>query len=130
MPFRDRSPFSYIVTKNKIITSAASDFMITRAPWPSPVNKLYRLRKAVVSTSGAVGGATVILWDQDLSSATPATRGSAGAALVTISTAANLSGTSSTTYDENSLPREFFQAGITARTTSINTAVSLELEVL
>jgi hypothetical protein len=133
MSFADRIPFSYRVVKTKKITSAGVDTLLTRAPWQAPINKYYRIIKVVITNYNGSAG-TLSLWDQDLSSTTPATRGSAGAALVNLSCpgpAASGAGISNTvTFGSDALPNERFEAGITAQmSNSLNTFVMLELSV-
>lgn len=146
MSYADRTPYSYIVTKSKIILSAAVDTLITRAPWPAPVGKYYKIRKVMV-TNNVGSGAQLLLWDQDLSSATPAGRGSAGAALIQIPVQiaspipvagsgfllTTLSGVvgNQVVRSYEQLPQEKFQAGITAQAINcLNMHVAVELEVV
>src|SRR6186713_2914034 len=86
MSYNNRRPFTSIVHKGKRITSGATDFMITRAPWATPVNKYFVLRKVrVVNSEPTASGSTdTVFWDQDLSSTTPTKRGSAGGALFVV----------------------------------------------
>jgi hypothetical protein len=133
MSYNNRMPFSDIVSKARVITSAAVTQMITRVPWQPGAQKTYHLRKVTVTTPVTVPLAsnTVTLWDQDLSSATPATRGNASTgALLTINNLGNgVSGATQTiTLGLNELPRQRFEAGICCQAVSINTAVILELE--
>jgi hypothetical protein len=136
MSFNNRLPFSDVVSKGKVITSAAVTTLITRVPWQPGAQKTYHLRKvSITSTSGVSAtslGNIVTFWDQDLSSATPAVRGNASnLALLTINSVnTNASGGSATvTLGLNELPRQRFEAGICCQATNINTAVILELEM-
>ena len=136
MSFNNRMPFSDVVHKGRVITSAASTQMITRVPWQPGAQKTYHLRKVVITTVSGTAvtglGNTVTFWDQDLSSATPATRGNASTgALLTINNVnTNLSGGAATTVlGLNELPRVRFEAGISCQAVNINTAIILELEM-
>jgi hypothetical protein len=146
MSYEYRSPFNYVISKQGVITSGATDFMISRAPWPSPVNKYYLLRKVHVNSSATSGlgfaGGTFTMWDQDLSSATPTKRGSGGAPLFTCTIgtetmaavtsgqpAIGVSGNSvATDLHITQIPRIPFYAGITVQA-PIGTQYALELEV-
>ena len=124
--------FSYPVIKQKRINSASTTVMITRAPWQAGVNKYYKIHKIVVSNFDG-SPATLHLWDQDLSSTTPAGRGSASAALITVGVGAGgASGVACTTktITEQELPKERFFAGISAQATSINVHVMIECRVI
>lgn len=136
MSFLERLPYSDVVSKSKVITSASVNYLITRTPWQPGAAKAYHLRKVIVTTvagSAVTGlGNTVTFWDQDLSSATPSTRGNASTgALLTINNAtANLSGAAQTVVlGYNECPRIRFEAGVTAQATNINTAIMMELEM-
>jgi hypothetical protein len=134
MSYNSRLPFSDIVAKSRVITSAASTQMITRVPWQPGSQKQYSLRKVVVSNTSVSGfnNNIITFWDQDLSSATPATRGNASTgALLTINTAATVSGNVSPTVilGLNELPRVRFEAGICCQAAGINTGIILELEM-
>lgn len=131
----DRAPFSYIVPKTKLITSGNVDTLITRAPWPNGANRYYVLRKATAVNSTLSGGGAIVLWDQDLSSTTPAGRGSGASPLYSIPvTGAIISGIGSnaastaTRVGLETAPRIAFYAGITAQG-PINSQIALELEV-
>lgn len=125
------TPFTYRVSKTLRITSANSNFQLSRAPWPDPVNRIYRIKQLVISNpSGAA--AQVVIWDQDLSNSTPVARGSAGGALINVGVAASgASGTYSAAekFDEGQLPDVFFQGGIAVQANQINVAIAAELEV-
>jgi hypothetical protein len=145
MSFEHRAPFNYIITKQGVITSGAVDTMISRAPWPAPVNKYYILRKVHVTSSATSGiginAGVFTMWDQDLSSATPLKRGSGGAPLLTVgigpSVPAVLSGQPgigisgnavSTDLHVTQVPRVPFYAGITTQA-PIGTQYAVELEI-
>lgn len=130
MSYLDRMPFSDVVAKSKVIISGATNTLITRVPWQPGSQKYYVVRKVTVDTAYG-SGAVVTLWDQDLSSATPATRGNASTgALLTIATIAGASGYGyHATLGLNECPRQRFEAGITAQSTSPNTGITLELEL-
>jgi hypothetical protein len=133
MSYNNRSPFSDVVAKSKVIVSGNTDTLITRVPWQPGANKYYNLRKIHISTQGALAatGTTVVLWDKDLSSATPATRGNASTgALLTLSTLSGVSGYGTNIMSSSeSTPRIRFEAGVTAQATSPNTSIVLELEL-
>ena len=149
MPETHRRPFSYITTKFRTITSGQTDFMITRAPWPAPANRYYIVRKIDVQSPGndnVASGNAAVFWDQDLSSATPASRGSGGGPLLVATIHPtiinNVSGAPSATASGafiganeatpsglDTQPRIPFYAGITCRA-PINTTIQLELEVV
>jgi hypothetical protein len=140
-----RRPFSMPVVKHAQNFSGTAGTMITRVPWQAPVNKAYYIRKLVVSNTTAVtsGGATVnlVLWDVDLSNTSPVARGSGLLPLITVPLNGPVSGVNAVqgpiVIQQDGLPQEFFQGGITASTT-ISTglsaisgiAVSLELEAV
>jgi len=136
MSYLERLPYSDIVTKSKVIISGATNTLITRVPWQPGAAKTYHLRKVQVTTptttSGTGNANIVTLWDQDLSSATPSTRGNAstGALLTINNVGAMLSGAAaSVSLGLNECPRLRFEAGITAQATSPNTSIILELEM-
>lgn len=132
MSYNNRRPFSAIVHKSKKIISGQVDFMITRAPWADPVNKYFVLRKARVVNSQGSGVGDTVFWDQDLSSATPTKRGSAGGALYVVPGGnAPLSGvfSSASKEDIDNTPPVPFYAGITCRA-DINSYINLELELV
>jgi hypothetical protein len=128
-----KSPMSSILTKSKIVLSGITT-MITRAPYTN--GQYYRVRKIdVTATDGAaVSGQIVKFWDQDLSSTTAGTVGSASSALIivggTVATGA-LSGFSVTTINKpmDACPRIPFYAGITTLAQG-GTTINLELEVV
>ena len=132
MSFLERLPFSDVVSKSKVIVSGATNTLITRVPWQPGSQKTYHLRKIQV-TAAAGSPSVVTLWDQDLSSATPSTRGNASnGALLTVNTNPTTSGFSSSfpvNLGLNECPRIRFEAGITAQATNANTSVILELEM-
>ena len=122
----DYEPFTWEDTYNVRVTSANTTFQLARMPWADPVNKKGRLKKvAITNLDGA--GVTVHMWDQDQSSSTPATRGSAGTALVVLgvtgAAASGLGGTT-TVFGEKDLPAEEFLGGISLQATRINVAIS------
>lgn len=126
-------PFAMPVVKHGQNFSGTAGTMITRAPWQSPVNKYYVIRKIMVANAssalsgGATTSLTLNLWDQDLSNTTPVARGSGVLPLITVPLNGSVSGAAATNpltvLGETQLPFEYFQAGITACTT-INGAIS------
>src|SRR5215510_10328155 len=99
MTYKDRVPFSDVIAKHKRITSAGLDFMITRAPWQPGAQKYYTIRKAIVSAIPASAATcTVTLWDKDLSSTTPATRGDASNGAIVTLIPSTASGVASVTF--------------------------------
>ena len=136
MSYVQKEPFTDVVVKTKVILSGGINQMISRVPWQPGSQKYYTLRKVVATTppglSGSVGS-VVTLWDQDLSSATPAVRGNASTgALITLAVqqGVGLSGGSNTVVlGLNECPRERFEAGICAQASLVNTAIMLELEL-
>ena len=142
LPIGDRRPFSMPVVKHGTLAAAAqsiSGTMITRAPWPSPVNKYYVLRKIVATQTTMVSGGFLSVWDQDMSNTTPVSRGSAGGPLLQIPITPLIqnsgvfinSAATMTTVDIDACPQEFFQAGITIQQNVSGTVnVSLELDVI
>lgn len=134
MSFLERLPYSDVVSKSKVIISGATNTLITRVPWQPGSNKTYHLRKVQATIPSNASGSlasVVTLWDQDLSSATPSTRGNASTgALLTINNVGSISGASATVaLGLNECPRIRFEAGITAQSTSPNTSIVLELEM-
>jgi hypothetical protein len=126
----DYEPFTWRDSYNVRVTSANATFQLARMPWADPINKYGRLKKVVLTNLDGAG-ATVHMWDQDQSSSTPATRGSAGTALVVLGVGAGAaSGVGATTavFGEKDLPAEPFQGGISLQATRINVHVSAEIE--
>lgn len=126
----DYEPFTWEDTYNVRVTSANTTFQLLRAPWADPVNKKIRLKKvAITNLDGAAG--TVHMWDQDQSSSTPTTRGSAGTALVVLGIgAAGASGLggSTTVFGEKDLPAEEFLGGVSVQATRINVQISAQVQ--
>lgn len=118
----DRRPFSmpYVNHANNLTVSTAT--MVARAPWPSPVNKYFILRKLVVTAApgfAATSGGFMGVWDQDLSNTTPIARGSGGGPLFTVPLNPVFMGSgngttapSMTVLDIDACPQEIFQAGV------------------
>lgn len=134
----NQRPFAIPVVKRGIYTSG--NFMLTRAPWQSPVNKYYVIRKLIATNmqtgfNVSSGGIIMSLWDQDLSNTTPVARGSGGQPLLVVPVG-GASGTAAigmTSLSNAQLPQEFFQAGITMTSTPANIsgiAISVELEAV
>ena len=101
------------------IVSAATNTLIWRVPWGNPVNKVFEPTKIIFTTNTLSGGA-LTMWDQDLSSATPTSNGSAGGALITVSAQpyvpATTSGASTNVLailSKDQLPQITFLAGLT-----------------
>lgn len=125
---------SYVETYHVDFTSAASDFMVARAPWASPVGKKFQLVSVVATNRNQNGlSSRVILWDQDLSNSTPPTAGSAGAALVELGvTAGGTSGGGGvTTSLSNDIcePQEFIGA-ITGQSSLLNVHLAVTVKVI
>lgn len=125
---------SYVETYHVDFTSAASTFMVARAPWASPVGKKFQLVSIVATNRNQNGlGSEVTLWDQDLSNSTPPTAGSAGAALVRFGVAAGgTSGAGSTTATLSTdicPPREFVGA-ITGQSAQLNVHLAVTVKVI
>ena len=136
MSYQERLPYSDVVSKSKVVISGLTNTLLTRVPWQPGSNKTYHLRKIQVTTPAVTSGTgnanTVTLWDQDLSSATPAVRGNAstGALLTINNMGAILSGAASTiALGLNECPRVRFEAGVTCQTISPNTSIVMELEM-
>ena len=126
----DYEPFTWRETYSVVVTSANSNFQLARMPWADPINKIGRLKKVTISNLDGAG-ATVHMWDQDLSSSTPTTRGSAGTALVVLGAGgAGASGVGATTvaWGEKDLPSTPFLGGMALQATRINVAISAEVE--
>lgn len=129
----EQSPLSSVVTKSKITLSGVTT-MITRAPYPN--GQYYRLRKIDISTleGGAVSGTIYRFWDQDLSSTTAASVGSAAAALIIVggmvSTGA-VSGFTTTVFNKpfDACPRIPFYAGVTMSGPQ-GATINVELEIV
>lgn len=130
-----KKPYSYIVTKSITVTSGGTNYMLTRAPWPSGAQKYYVLRKVTATATASASGGSAVLWDQDLSNTGPAGRGSGAQPLyiipistVNLSGVGSVSNASQTKTDINTTPQIPFYAGITAQA-PIGTLINLELEV-
>lgn len=136
----DRRPFSMpYVGHSAVLTAitATSGAMVARAPWPSPVNKYFVLRKLVVTVNAAnlTSGGTMPVWDQDVSNSTPVSRGSAGGPLLVVPLVPSvpLSGitqASLAVLDIDACPQEMFQAGITVAPNVSGCTVSFEADVV
>ena len=131
--YNDLKPGAQPVAFTKFIAAGAADTLLWRVPWGNPVNKVFEPRKIIFSTAGMSGG-TLIIWDQDLSSATPTKNGSAGAALISVGGAvvgANASGTGvvASVLDLNQCPQIVFQAGLTCQSTVSGTSVTIEGQI-
>ena len=108
--------------------------MITRAPWPN--GQYYRVRKidATVNEGAAISGQLIKFWDQDLSSTTTASQGSATSALLIIGggvATGAVSGFTVTTINKpmDACPRIPFYAGITTLAPA-GATITLELEIV
>lgn len=126
-----KEPLTSVITKSKNVVSGTT--MITRAPWPN--GQYYRLRKIdITTTDGAtISGGLYKFWDQDLSSTTTASQGSANSALVILGGAVSASAISGFTTVNlsrpmDACPRVPFYAGIVYA--GIGATVTLELEVV
>ena len=123
-------PFAYRETYTLRVTSANSSFQLARAPWADPVNRYFELAKVYVSNLDGAACA-VHMWDQDLSSTTPATTGSAGTALVVLEGGASAaSGTAALTSKYEDPPAQKFFAGIAVQATRINVSLTVEVDVV
>lgn len=131
-------PFSMTVVKHTANFSGTAGTMMTRAPWQSPINKYYVIRKIVITNmSAATSGLGLGIWDQDLSNTSPVARGSSASPLMMLPAQTTGPG-NATIIGRDQLPAEYFQAGITM-TTYVSGAVasavsgvfvSAELEVV
>lgn len=128
----EQAPLTAVITKSKNVTSGTT--MITRAPYVN--GQYYRLRKVdFVTTDGvAASGQILRLWDQDLSSTTAGTVGSAASALLILgggSISGAVSGFTATIISKpmDACPRIPFYAGITIAGTA-GASINLELEVV
>lgn len=129
-------PFSALVPKGTRVTSANSNFQLTIAPWMAePFGKTVALNDVKISNFNGAAGA-VHFWDQDgTNSGAPASRGSAGGALITVGFAASgASGVSASettaSVDESTLPAKEFRAGIMMQCTVLNVQVSANIRVI
>ena len=132
----ERNPFTAVLTKHLNVTSGTS--MITRAPYPN--GQYYKIRKIECATldTSVSGGVLWKFWDQDLSSTTAATVGSASSALIYVTPGAFASGSSfgvasgfggiTVNKTSDQLPQMPFYAGITVHTT-LSSNINLELEI-
>ena len=127
----ETTPLASVITKFKKVTSGTS--MITRAPYTN--GQYYRLRKIECATtdSGGLSGIAWKFWDQDLSSTTAGTVGSAAHALIFIGGPISgnplFSGLVPTSVNRTDTARIPFFAGVTMHTT-VESFVTLELEVV
>lgn len=129
-----KEPFTSVITKSRNVVSGITT-MITRAPWPN--GQYYRLRKLDVTTmdGAAVSGVGPFrFWDQDLSSTTTASVGSANSALLIVGGTLGASAVSGfTSFNVNkpmdALPRVPFYAGVTM-VAPMGASVTVELEVV
>ena len=124
---------SSILTKSKIVLSGITT-MITRAPYTN--GQYYRVRKIDVTTvdGAAISGQLIKFWDQDLSSTTTVSVGSASSALLIIGggvATGAVSGFTATTLSRpmDTLPRIPFYTGITT-VAPAGATINLELEVV
>lgn len=125
---------SYIETYHVDFVSAASNFMIARAPWASPVNKKFQLVSLAATTRAGSGlQSEIILWDQDLSNTTPPTAGSAGGALIRFGAAANAAsgaGAVTTVLAHDVCPPREFIGAITGQSSIINVHLAVTVKVI
>lgn len=115
------------------VTSVNTAFQVVRIPWSDPQNRKAKIRKLMITNNQATA-AILQFWDADLSSSTPATRGTGtlAGALLTIGIAASgTSGVTGTTavYGEADLPAIEFEAGVACTSSTFNTNIAIELEV-
>ena len=129
--YRDLRPGAQPVAFSKRVTSAATNTLLWRVPWGNPVNKVFEPTKIMFQTATLSGG-SLLIWDQDLSSATPASNGSAGGALLTVAAQPYVPATASgasvdvvTIISKDQMPQITFLAGLTC-TGPINTQVTVE----
>lgn len=132
--YTDLRPGAQPVAFTFHVTSAATNTLIWRVPWGNPVNKVFEPTKIIFTTASQSGGA-LTMWDQDLSSATPTSNGSAGGALLTVAAQpyglAAASGGSTNVLailGKNELPQITFLAGITVNA-PIGTDIAMEGQV-
>lgn len=128
-----KEPLSAVITKSKIVLSGITT-MITRAPYTN--GQYYRLRKIDVATTdgAAISGQLIKFWDQDLSSTTTVSVGSATSALVIIGggvATGAVSGFTVTLLNKplDACPRIPFYTGITT-VAPAGATINLELEVV
>lgn len=123
-------PYSWTQEYNLTVTSANSNQQLMRASWPLNLTaKLLSIR--ITNTTGDASGGQVVLWDQDLSNTTPATRGSAGGFLAIFGVgAAGASGVAATTIEygrEGGGTTPDFNAGIAVQASRLNTHISIQV---
>jgi len=116
-------PYAETEVVSATIASAATNTQIAKMPWPNPAAGKGSLHKIYVSNSQATA-AVVVLWDQDLSDATPTARGSAAAPLFRI----NVPASSDVMVPSDRLPEVWFQAGIAAQSSQVSCFISVEYE--
>ena len=114
-----RRPFENTVGYSKFIPSGATDIQLVRMPWQTPVQKPGYLTLVAITNPVGTAGALKI-WDQDLSSTTPPTAGSAGASLFPLefgASAASGSASKTTVYTADQLAKIPIVGGLTAQST-------------
>ncbi len=124
-------PFTQEQYANILVSGASTDFQLWTAPWASPGLKVgYIKNLAITNTVGA--GMEVRIYDRDLASTTPTSRGSGsfgGALMVVGVAAAGTSGVGVTTVFDNTLPSEIFQAGVVVQCSQTNAHIMATMGV-
>lgn len=121
-----KKPFSWRKGYYSIVASGNVSTQLVRMPWASPANRRGLLRKVMITNTAGVAG-TLVIWDQDLTNATPPTAGSAGGAIFPLSFAAS---GSTTTYTADQIPEIPFNAGVAFQGGSYGITVLGEVEYI
>jgi hypothetical protein len=116
------------------VLSTTNDTQVCKAPWMNSKNGTLRLKKLIITNSHATADATVVLWDQDLDSATPGSYGSNSAGLLTLLVGGidSVGAANPLILGEDECPNIQFVAGIAADTdqTTVRITVEVEQEIL
>jgi len=123
--------------KTKIIASGLSSFQLATTPWADPLQQGIRVLRILdlTITNPSQSGAALYIWDQDLLSTTPTSRGSGSAAGALLiygigGASANQSGTGTTlTLTGSQVSKEHFQAGIAMAATVPGLVVSAHVMI-
>lgn len=123
----NKERFSYKIGYSKKIPSGATDIQLVRMPWNAIVAKPGYLTYLAVSNPVGTAG-KLDIWDQDLSSTTPPTAGSAGASLYPLEIeASGASGVAFKTKVYTDLPMIPIIGGLTAQSSLPGVTVMWEV---
>lgn len=107
-----------------VILANTNDTQLCKTTWHNSKNGTFRIRKINITNNHATDAALIILWDQDLSDATPGSYGSNAAPIWV----RKVNAVSSVEIGEDLLPCHQFIAGISVKTDKATTYVNVEVE--